>query len=910
MLVVLSVVAGSAVIPAVAPASTRSSSARAVRGDARGIVQSASATQGGRGWRSVPAAARGPILRALGRVDPAYRVRRAAGGVTAVSRVQGLRAHFGAAGVWVRSGSSDFRLRVSAVGLGDRLTGIGASKPVASGNRVTYPRAGLSEWYANGPMGLEQGFTVMRPGVRGAGPLTLSMTLSGNLRGSLTAGAHGLVLSRGRRPVLAYRDLVATDVRGRALRSWLVLNRGRLQIRVDTRGAGFPVRIDPVVQQARLTASDGAAYDGLGGSVAVSSDGSTVVAGAPAATVAGMSNQGAVYMFVKPAGGWASDTQAAKLIASDGAQYDQLGRSVAVSSDGSTVVAGAAQNATYRGAAYVFVRPAGGWASGTETAKLTGSDSAQYDQLGYSVAMSSDGSTVVAGAWLAGAGSQLNDGAAYVFVKPAGGWASGTEAAKLTASDGAQYDRFGYSVAVSSDGSTVVAGAYAATVGGDSWGGAVYAFVKPVGGWVSGTEAAKLTASDVAQYDGFGYVVGVSSDGSTVVAAAYTATVGGNSSQGAAYVFVKPLGGWTSGTEAAKLTASDGAAGDYLGQGVAVSSDGSTVVAGAPGATVGGASGPQGAAYTFIKPAGGWATGTETTKLTASDGAPYDHLGLVVAVSASGSTVIAGAPSVTVGGQTSEGAAYVFGSAAAPSASIDSPASGGTYTVAQPVATGFSCTEGAGGPGITSCADSNGGSGTAGQLDTSTTGSHTYTVSADSADGQTGSASISYTVVPAPPITTTPGITATTATTTTTTAPPPTPTTTSMTTTSTTAAPTTTSTAPTSTPTTTTARPVGPIRFLGVEHSPDGLPVLALRFPADGRLLVSATARVGGRLRSFAHRFQVAAGRVVHVGADPNAWLRGLRSHRGGRLRMTVTITYTSGARTRRIVERRVVLRP
>ena len=117
-------------------------------------------------------------------------------------------------------------------------------------------------------------------------------------------------------------------------------------------------------------------------------------------------------------------------------------------------------------------------------------------------------------------------------------------------------DDFGSSVSIS--GNTVVVGAPGATVGGNSYQGAAYVFTESGSAWSPDRQAHRVRWRGERTIS----AGSVSISGNTVVVGAFNATVGGNISQGAAYVFTESGSAWT---QTAKLTASDGAAGDDFG---------------------------------------------------------------------------------------------------------------------------------------------------------------------------------------------------------------------------------------------------------------------------------------------------------------------------------------------------------
>ena len=569
---------------------------------------------------ALPAQLRAHIFAQLGQDDPAAQLHASADGRIHAPTIGGLAATFDATTLRLGDSAPTWQLTLRGWGRAATLTALPQSTVVLQANQARYAQGGLESWYIAGPDRLEQGWTVAaRPA--GVGPLLLAFAEAGRLRGEPTGDGQGLDLRDGAGgSSLRYDGLLASDASGRTLPARFTRHGDGLAIAVDDRAASYPLTIDPWVQAAALTAPPGA-NQYLGNNVALSADGSTLAASA--LTV--------IAIYTKPASGWATAiTPLARLTIPGATPNLGEGRHLALSADGSTLVAGPALFLAGDSAVDsvdVYVRPAGGWAStSTPSATLPNPRGAADDDFGAAVALSPDGTTVIVGATANPAGG-IARGAAFVYTKPASGWAStSTPAATLTNAASVDNDILGRTVALSSDGSAFVTTRYAVAV-----------YTRPAGGWAStSTPAATLTNGTQISSSA------LSADGSTFAS---------RTDSGAAFVYTKPAGGWVNtSTPSATLTNAAGAAGDGFGQAMALSADGSTLAAGMPGSDLAGIR--SGAVAIFTRPAGGWATSSTPSAILTSIFDPVvvpyitegDRFGYAVALSPDGSTLIAGAP--------------------------------------------------------------------------------------------------------------------------------------------------------------------------------------------------------------------------------------------------------------------------
>ena len=240
-------------------------------------------SDGGSQTGPMPAALRIASIRSIQEgASPAYRVVTSGVGSRAMVRADNpahaFQTQFSHDGFQVspagaRTGAWQLGLRLIGYGYQGQVQPVLSARPNVSGNRVEYRRvtkvksnlSGLTEWYLNGPLGLEQGFTLPTPPIpagadRPAGntPLVLKMAVSGTLRPRMRKDRKAIIFNSPKgRAVLVYRDLYAQDATGRVLPAWLSVSEDGIAIRVSDTGAVYPLTIDPLFTRETRTLGSG-----------------------------------------------------------------------------------------------------------------------------------------------------------------------------------------------------------------------------------------------------------------------------------------------------------------------------------------------------------------------------------------------------------------------------------------------------------------------------------------------------------------------------------------------------------------------------------------------------------------------------------------------------------------------------
>lgn len=271
------------------------------------------------------------------------------------------------------------------------------------------------------------------------------------------------------------------------------------------------------------------------------------------------------------------------------------------------------------------------------------------DYFGYSVALSNDGNTAIIGAPLDDVGANTDQGSVVVYFRNNGSW---SQQAKLTGSSPVPPSRFGWSVGVSNDGNTIVVGAPKDGTGGFSGSGSAYIFSRTGSTW---TEQVKLTNPTPVASGDFGISVAISGDGLRVaiardwVPSLQTENVRIYFYNGSSWVFEQEL---------PKVIDDDGRDVTLFGYSLAFNDNGSTLIVGAPGWDGGSGAGydDTGAAIVYTRSGTTWSFQATLKDNTVADG---HNLGGSVALSSDGNTAICGAASV-YNGTLIAGSATIF----------------------------------------------------------------------------------------------------------------------------------------------------------------------------------------------------------------------------------------------------------
>jgi len=459
---------------------------------------------------------------------------------------------------------------------------------------------------------------------------------------------------------------------------------------------GAPLAVAQFTQQAGpLRGNDYVGPSGQGYSGALSADGNTALVGGPFDNYpTGGGFTGAAWVYTRSNGVWSQ--QGPKLVGTHGLLAAQ-GWSVALSADGNTALLGGPRDGidghVGNGAFWVFTRSNGVWSQ--QGGKLVPSDvspgASPTSGVGQSVALSADGNTALVG----GPGDNNSTGAAWVFTRSGGVWSQ--QGAKLAGTGAAGPASQGDSVAISADGNTALIGGPLDNTNAQSGyaTGATWVFTRSGGVWSQ--QGAKLVGTGASGGANQGFSVTLSADGNTAVAGGPSDTlvmelVGPTCNSGyaflplnffwfvangAAWVFTRSNGVWSQ--QGNKLAGTGGGFPSSQGTSVSLSADGNLLLVG------GSQDGPSnegcpgnGATWVFARRNGAWSQqGSKLVEANFNEGqGPYQQ---VEGLSADGGTALIGGfgdvlNDYATGFETMTGAAWVFTQPAASHFAVSAPA--------------------------------------------------------------------------------------------------------------------------------------------------------------------------------------------------------------------------------------------
>jgi hypothetical protein len=561
----------------------------------------------GESLNELPVSLRQPASEVFGRAHVGYWLKSVSGGFDGVNPAQRLRLRSQGLGIELTSPHGmHVRLTLAQVTAGASHFDLTHVVGRLDQNRVVYEAGGVQQSFINGPLGVEQRFSIRRPPVRVGARVDLVVGISG-AHTELSPDGRSALLAAGNASAFRYAGLEANDSRGRPLPARMRLRHGQLVLEVQTRGARFPITVDPLLSPYAMLGGPARPTSAFGSSVALSADGNTAAIGGEGDD----GGVGAVWIFTRSGASWSQ--QGPKLIPQGSNPLlrppliHNFGGVLAISASGNTIIVGDGRFSAL--AAWVFVRANGVWHQ--QGAPIAPRASAGYSSGSESVALSGDGRTA------AFAGTISDRPFTWVYTWAHGRWRR----------QGRAIEAWGQGAALSANGSTLLLARDA------SEGGYAHVFVRVGARWsgrggaLSGSGAAGVSSGAALSSDGRIAIVGVS--------------------RGFALIYRRSRAKWL---QVARLFSPSPLPHVHFGSPVALSGDGNTAMVGASASEA--TSGMTGADYVFARHKGD--TWVATSTLPGEPGR--------AALSADGGTIVTPRPLPEVGERIEPSAApaHVF----------------------------------------------------------------------------------------------------------------------------------------------------------------------------------------------------------------------------------------------------------